>query len=69
MDENADSIHNGSEITLEDNCLFLLEVLCLRLPIFLALEEDILKNNIRIFIVLMKISVDTVRFFDKIESQ
>ena len=51
------------EITLEDNCLFLLEVLCLRLPIFLALEEDILKNNIRIFIVLMKISVDTVRFF------
>jgi len=63
LDENADSIHNGSEITLEDNCLFLLEVLCLRLPIFLALEEDILKNNIRIFIVLMKISVDTVRFF------
>ena len=52
-----------AEITLEDNCLFLLEVLCLRLPIFLALEEDILKNNIRIFIVLMKISVDTVRFF------
>jgi len=23
LDENADSIHNGSEITLEDNCLFL----------------------------------------------
>ncbi|WP_172798519.1 hypothetical protein [Streptococcus salivarius] len=39
MDENADSIHNGSEITLEDNCLFLLEVLCLRLPIFLAFSS------------------------------